>query len=183
MTKMAEMVSNEEKEEVLERVEQRAASYMYEYKGCAQAVLLALQQEFKLPGGSAALKAASFAGRGVARLGDMCGALFGSIMALGLASGRENLEDPAYPDPGVIDQASGLPRSLVLVRRFYQSFVQEFGGSTCRDIQVKMFGRSYDFGNPEENEEFSRLSNTKCAEMVGQVARLTAETILEMPRR
>jgi C_GCAxxG_C_C family probable redox protein len=183
MTKMAEIVSSEEKEEILERVEQRAASYMYEYKGCGQAALLALQQEFKLPGGSAALKAASFTARGVARLGDMCGALSAGIMAFGLASGRENLEDSVYPNPEVIDQASGLPRSLVLVRRFYQRFVQEFGGSTCRDIQIKMFGRSYDMGNPEENEEFSKLSNTKCSELVGQVARLAAETILEMPRR
>lgn len=179
---MAEIV-NEEKEEMLERVEQRATSYMYEYKGCSQAVLLALQQEFKLLGGSSALKAASFAGKGVARMGDICGALFGGIMALGLASGRENLEDPIYPDPKVIDQASGLPKSLVVVRGFYQSFVQAFGGSTCRDIQVKMFGRSYDLGNPKENEEFSKLSNLRCSELVGQAARLAAETILEMPRR
>jgi len=180
---MAEIVSNEEKEEILDRVEQRAASYMYEYKGCAQAVILALQQEFNLPGGSVAVKEASFAGRGIARLGDMCGALFGGIMALGLASGRENLEDPVYPDPEVIDEASGLPRSLALVRRYYQRSVEALGGSTCRDIQVKMFGRSYDMGNPKENEEFSKLSNTKCSELVGQVTRLTAETILEMPRR
>lgn len=180
---MAEKVSAEEKEEILDRVEQRATSYMYEYKGCGQAVVLALQQEFELPGDSVALKAASYVGRGIARLGDACGALLGGIMALGLASGRENLEDPMYPEPKVIDEASGLPRSLVMVRSFYQRAGEVIGGTTCRDCQLKIFGRSFDLGKPEENDEFSRVSNTKCPELVGQVTRLAAETILEMPRR
>ena len=180
---MAEKVSPEEKQEILERVEQKAASYMYEYKGCGQAVLLALQQEFDLPGGSAVIKSASYLGRGIARSGDACAALLGAIMALGLASGRENMEDPTYPEPKVIDEASKLPKSLVQVRGFYQRCAELIGGTTCRDCQLKMFGKTFDLGKPKENDEFSKLSDTKCSEVVGKIARLAAETILEMPRR
>jgi C_GCAxxG_C_C family probable redox protein len=178
-----QVVSDEERQEILDRVEQRAASYMYEYKGCGQAVLLALQQEFDLPGGLAPVKSATFLGRGIARLGDTCGALIAGILALGLASGRENLEDPSYPEPKMIDQTTRLPKSLVQVRNFYHKFVEIFSNPTCQKIQVKMFGRNFNLGKPEENDEFSRLSDTKCSEMVGKVARLAAETILEMPRR
>ena len=176
-------VPAEERQEILDRVEQRAASYMYEYKGCGQAVLLALQQEFDLPGGSAPVKSATFLGKGIARLGDTCGALIAGMLALGLASGRENLEESPYPEPKVIDPTTRLPKSLMQVRTFYRKFVDMFSSSTCREIQVKIVGRSFDLGKPEENDEFSRLSDTKCSEMVGKVARLAAETILEISRR
>ena len=180
---MTEKISKEEREEILDRVEQKAAAYQYEFKGCGRTLVLALQQEFDLPGGSAVLKAASFAGQGIARMGDMCGALLGGIMGIGLASGPQSLEDPTYPEPEVIDETTGNPRSVELVRGFYQRFVQEFGDSTCRNIQVKMFGKSYNTGIPKEREAFSQVSREKCAELVGKAARLAAETILEMPRR
>ena len=171
------------REEILDRVERKAAAYQYEFKGCGQTILLPLQQEFDLPGGSAVLKAATFAAAGTARMGNMCGALLGGILAIGLASGRQYFGDPMYPDPQVLGETSGLPRSLELVRRFYQRFVQELGSWLCRDLQVKMLGRSYDLVNPEEYAEFLIVGSTKCSELVGKAARLAAETILEMPRR
>lgn len=180
---MAKTVSNKAKHEILDWVEEMAEGYQNQYGGCGQTVVLVLQRKLDLPGGPAALKAAGFFGLGIARMGDVCGALIGSIQALGLASGRENVKDPPYPEPEVVDETTGLPRSLVLIRRFYQRFVQEFGSSVCRDIQIKMHGRSYDLGNTEEFKEFHRLSQERCAEMVGKVTRLAAETILEMPRR
>lgn len=180
---MTEKISKEEREEILDRVEQKAAAYQYEFKGCGRIVVLALQQEFDLPGGSAVIKAASFTGGGIAHMGNVCAALLGGIMGIGLTSGPQSLEDPIYPEPEVLDEAMGNPKSLELVRRFYQRFVQEFGDSTCRNIQVKMFGKSYNTGIPKEREAFSQVSREKCAELVGKVARLAAEAILEMPRR
>jgi hypothetical protein len=79
-------ISQEEKQEILDRVEKRAAAYDYEFSGCGQMVILALQQEFKLPGGMAPFKAATFCGRATSGVGGTCGALIGSIMALGMAS-------------------------------------------------------------------------------------------------
>jgi len=180
---MAETAPPEEKEEILERVEQRAASYMYEFKGCGQAVLLALQKEFNLPVDSEVYKAATFTAAGMARMGDICGLLCGGMMALGLVSGRKYPDDTVYPEPQLIDQATGLPKSLVTLRSFYQKAMEVLGGSTCRDVQLKMCGRTFDLGIPKEWDEFSELIGTKCSELAGQVARLAAETILEMPRR
>ena len=180
---MTERISEEEREEILDRVEEKAAAYQYEFRGCGRNVVLVLQEEFDLPGGFAPVKAASFIGMGLTHLGDVCGALLGGMMGIGLFSGPASLDDPIYPEPQVIDETTGNPRSVELVRGFYRKFMQEFGSTACRDVQVKMFGRSYNLEIPDELKEFTRISHEKCAEMVGKVTRLAAETILEMPRR
>lgn len=180
---MAEIAANKKGEELLDLVEELAEGYQYQYGGCGQAIIVALQRCLDLPGGPEAVKATGYVGLGIARMGDTCGALLGAIIALGLASGRANLKDAPYPEPEVVDKTTGNPKSLETVRGFYRKFVENFGSSTCRDIQIKMFGRSYDLGNPEGLKQFKQVSQGKCAEMVGKTARLVAQTILDMPRR
>ncbi len=173
---MAQEVS---KEEFLERVEQKAAAYERQYRGCSQCSLLALQEEFNLPGGSAVLKAAGFMAGGTARLGNMCGALAGAVLALGLAAGRERMEDPMYGEE--INEASGQPKRLEFARKLFQRFVQDNGAWMCRDLQTRLFGRSYDLHNPEDYAKFQEAgSSEKCSQLVGRGARLAAEIILEM---
>jgi len=180
---MAEKVSSEEKEEILDRVEKRAAAYEYEFHGCGQTILLALQQEFNLPGGTAVLKATGFMGGGTALMGDTCGALVGCMLALGLVSGRERIEEEMYLTE--IDERgrSHLP-ALALTRRFYRRFQKEFGGQLCRDIQTRLFGRSFNMADQKEFEEFQKAGGfVERSKLVGKAARLAAGIILEMPRR
>lgn len=179
---MVANMSNEEREEILDRVEKKAAAYQYEFAGCAQTLLLPLQQEFDLPGGSEVLKSASFFALGIARMGNTCGALLGGIMAIGLASGRQYFGDPLYAEPDVIDETTGNPRSLAPVRGFYERFVQEFGSTICEEIQAKTLGISYHGPTPGGPNELHQASAAQCAEHVGKAARLAAEAIMEMPR-
>ncbi len=58
-------------------------------------------------------------------MGGTCGALLAGVMAMGLACGRENLNDDKYPEPQEVDETYQLPKSLMLIRGFYQRFVQE----------------------------------------------------------
>ena len=170
--------------ELLNRVEERAGFYMNKYGGCGQCSLRALQEELKLPGGPAVLKAAGFTNLGIALTGNICGALLGGIMAMGLACGREDFSDTIYPQPEVVDETYGLPRSLMLIRSFYQRFIQEFGSWACRDLQVRIFGRSFETVVLEEEEAFHKAGGHQaCVGLVGKAARLAAETILELPRR
>jgi len=179
MKGMTELTQEDSKEEVLDRVEMRAAAYQYEYRGCSQCVLLALQQEFNLPGGSAALKAATFFVAGTARMGNMCGALVGTMLALGLVAGRERIEDPLYGEE--IDETSGQPRRVEFARTSFRRFVQEFGSWICRDIQISQLGRSFDLHDPKDHEEFQKAGGEeRCSWVVGKAARLAAEIILEM---
>ena len=181
--KPVEIVPGEDLEESLLWIEEMAKGYQAQYGGCAQCVLLPIQRKFNLPGGTAVIKSAGYFGLGIARLGDMCGALSGAIMALGLASGRESLKDPAYPEPTVLDENTGLPKSLVTIREFYKEWVKTFGGHRCQDVQKKLVGQSYDLGDNKEFKMFKERTNELCPETVAKTARMAAEVILKLPRR
>lgn len=64
--------------------------------------------------------ATPFAG-GMGRSGEVCGAVVGGIMSIGLVHGRN---DSAQP----VDEA------MSLTRRFIAEFNQEMGNITCRDL-------------------------------------------------
>lgn len=86
---------------------------------CAEAVLLAVNNDLKNPG--CFPRIATGFGGGIARNGLLCGALTGGIMALGLALGRnDNTEsrEPCYP---AVDALLG-------------GFIGKFGHAGCRDI-------------------------------------------------
>jgi C_GCAxxG_C_C family probable redox protein len=179
---MAEL-SQDEKQEILDRVEKRAAAYDYEFSGCGQMVILALQQEFKLPGGMGPFKAATFCGRATSGVAGICGGLVGGILALGMASGRDQFEDVIWPNSKDIGE-SGFPKSVETVREFYKRFEEELGSFKCREIQVKLLGKSYDPENREESQRFEHEGGREaCSKCVGRSARLAAETLMEMPRR
>jgi C_GCAxxG_C_C family probable redox protein len=91
---------------------------------CAESVLLALNRQ---PGVTRQgvrtfiPRIATGFGGGVARNGDICGAVAGGVMAIGLALGRDNSEesrDPCYP----------------AVDKFYNDFVKTFGTCRCREL-------------------------------------------------
>jgi C_GCAxxG_C_C family probable redox protein len=177
-------LSVQEIDALLNRVEKKASSYMHEYGGCGQCALLALQEELDLPGGRAVIRAAGFTNLGIALMGGTCGALLAGVMAMGLACGRENLKDDKYPEPQEVDPTYQLPKSLMLIRGFYQKFVQEFGSHSCRELQMRLFGRYFETCIMEEEERFQLAGgHFKCVELAGRTARLAAETILELPRR
>lgn len=177
-------LSDTEKSTVLDRVEEKAGYYMNRYGGCGQCLLRTLQEELNLPGGVAALKAAGFTNMGIALTGTICGAFLGGIMAMGLACGREDLADPVYPHPELVDDVYQMPQSLMLIRGFYHRFIQEFGSCSCRDVQIRIFGRSFETLIVEEEEKFHLAGgHTACVGVVSKAARMAAETILELPRR
>lgn len=173
----------EEREEILDRVQQKATSYQFEYRGCGQTPLAALVEEFNLSDNSDGFKAANFFGYGIVREMDVCGALVGAIMAIGMAAGRSNFDEPLYPDAKDIDPATGLAKSAVRIRELYQKFVDKYGGTTCRALQENNFEKVYELADPKQSNVFSEMHGEDCAEVVGQVARWAAEVILDIPRR
>ena len=181
---MPEQVSEEEKQERLDRVERRASAYDYEFSGCGQMVMLSLQQEFKLPWAPAVFKSATFLGRGTSGVGGACGALIGGVLAIGLASGRDKIEDSIYPEPEVLDATTGFPQSLEIIRKYYKRWKEELGSFQCKELQTRLMGKSYDHENKEDAERFHKEGGReKCSELVGKAARIAAEIIMELPRR
>ena len=179
---MTEM-TQEERNEILDRVQQKATSYQFEFRGCGQTAFYALQEAFDLSDNTDAFKAANFLGYGIVREMDICGALMGAIMAIGLAAGRETFDEPLYPDAKDIDPTTGLSKSANMIRDFYQKFVDKYGGTTCRAVQENNFEKVYELADIKQSEIFSNVHGEDCAEVAGQVARWAAEVILDIPRR
>ena len=105
--------------ETMNLVEQIAARYAAGCS-CAQAVFSGLAPRCGLPAEQAARIAASFGG-GIARQGQMCGALSGALMALGLRFGH------TCPPPG----PDAKQRSLLLSQDLIARFRSRMGEITC----------------------------------------------------
>jgi len=155
------------REERLDRLERRAGDYEELYGSCAQGTLLALQEEFSL-GDKQTLKAAT-AMPGIALRGETCGAVIGAIMALGMALGREKPDD-----------FDAVQRTTKAARKLCRRFEQEFGGCNCREVQHRIFGRSYNVADPAESMEFIKAGAAqKCRAPAEKAARIAGELILD----
>lgn len=169
------------KEEMLKDVEARAFKYEQDCYNCCQCTLISIQEVFGLTAGDSVKAASGFAG-GIGRNGSVCGAVTGSVMAMGLFFGRD-LPTMKHPVPEVRHKLRERAEQKMtgLIDRLFERFNAEYGTILCSEIEYKLFGRYFDKKNPEDRKEKNRLGGhvDKCPMVVGKAARWTAELILE----
>jgi C_GCAxxG_C_C family probable redox protein len=148
--------------------------YEKKYYGCSQCVLLAIQDTFGLENEDV-FKSASGLAAGIGLMGSACGALTGGVMALSLKYGRDLQAFKAGDPEGIRFNAYEKAKKL------YKRFEDEYGSVICRDIQKKIFGRSFNLRNPQEFKEFEKAGAhvDKCPNVVGRAAQWVAEIMLE----
>lgn len=131
---------------------------------CSQAVLCAFDDMTGLDEKTALLIASSFGG-GMGRLREVCGAVSGALMVLGLLTGYSDVSDPSLKK-----------EHYLRVRDFAARFCKLNGSIVCRDL---LKGINVKEGNePEErNEEFYRVR--PCARLIHDAARIADEIISE----
>jgi len=154
------------RESILALLDQRVDMIMSQSHHCAQTAFLALQEQFNLPDGEVLKALTPMPGLG--EKGLACGAITGSLMAMGLIFGRDHLDDwETY-------RASLVPTGE-MVDRF-----REIQGSTqCSDIVEKEFGKKYDLLNPEDHAEYVKAGATeRCSRVVQRAIRIAADIIL-----
>lgn len=145
------------------------------YEGCARSVLAALIGHLHLSsceGTKEVIKASSALAAGVCRMGETCGALTGGIMAIGLVTGSEKLEEfDAYK------------RSMENSYKLYNRFKEKYNTTRCFEIQEKVLGRHYDFKNEEDRVAWYKDGGLdKCPMVCATAARLAAEIILDLKK-
>ena len=125
---------------------------------CSSAVFSAFSDGLGLDGDTAKKIACGF-GAGISKTGNICGAVSGAILVIGLKYGKTKQGDDAATD-----------KTRALVREFMHEFTQ----SHCSVYCTELLG--YNLSKPDEYEKArdSRLFVTKCPELVGN-----AVTILE----
>ena len=133
----------------MNKYEEKARNNFLSGYNCAQSVFLAFAEEGGLDFNSAMRVSSSFGG-GMGRLKEVCGALSGAFMAIGLFQGTYD----------VTDKEAKLAH-YVKVREVGEGFREDFKSLLCRELLIG------------ETDEFKR----PCIDYVGCAARLTAETL------
>jgi C_GCAxxG_C_C family probable redox protein len=135
---------------------------------CAESVLLVVSKRVGLEkerAGSLIPKIATGFGGGIARNGDVCGALCGGVMAISLVLGRNRSDESREPCYSAVD-------------RFYNDFVNAFGTCKCRELV------GVNLKTPEGNEAYrSRLHRERCTPIVEWAAVKASKLINESKTR
>jgi C_GCAxxG_C_C family probable redox protein len=121
---------------------------------CSAAVFSAFSEELGLDRETAKRIACGF-GAGVSRTGNMCGAVSGAIMVIGLKYGKARAGD---------DDATEKTRALT--REFLREFSARNGSVNCTELL------GYDLSNPEDYEKAaaSGIFTTACPGYVRDAA-------------
>ena len=125
---------------------------------CSQAVFSTLAPELGIPE-DMALKIASAFGGGISRQGEVCGAVTGALMTLGLKYGSD------APD----NDAAIREASQELMRRFKE----ENGSILCREL----LGYRLNISEEREKAKESGVFSTVCPHLVHHATVLTEEIL------
>jgi len=161
---------------MLAKVEKRAYELIDVYHGCAQCVLLAIQ-EICGPRDDLMAKASIVLAGGVGGVRSTCGALTGAALALGMKYGRDvsALQGPAEKAIEIEYAA------LEPVAKLAKWFEREYGSIICRDIRRAFMGTELSREIPWQKEWMQELGiHEYCAQIVAKTARRTA-AMLENP--
>jgi len=122
----------------------------------SQAVVSSFSEDLGLDKETARKISCGF-GAGMARTGNICGAVTGSMMVIGLKYGKATSDDDAAKE-----------RTYALVQEFIPKFRAKNGSINCTELL------GYDLRNPEQRKQ-AHVSNavaTKCPEFARDAAEI-----------
>lgn len=161
------------KEKLAQKAYKLGFDYEKQYRGCGQCTLAAIQETLGMVDETVFKAATGFAG-GIALLGNgICGAYSGGVIFLGQILGRER--------SNFADLKKERNKCYELIRKLHDRFIREYGAIDCRDIQTKIFGRSYYLRDPDQHMKFEEAGAHafKCPDLVGKAAKWTVEIFIE----
>lgn len=130
---------------------------------CAQSVLLAFCEETALDQITAARIASPFGG-GMGRMREVCGAVSGMFMALGVLDGYHDAK-------AADDKRAAYDKTRALADRFRA----KYGSILCRELLLD----AADIGGEPSQRNDAFYKKRPCAQYVAQAARLLAEHLNE----
>jgi C_GCAxxG_C_C family probable redox protein len=157
--------------EISELAFNKAKQYEMRSGGCSQCSLAGIFDALGVENNDI-FKAATGLADGVGLTGDgHCGALSGGVLAIGYFFGRTK-ED--------FGDMMKLVKANLLSKKLHDRFIEKYGTCRCVDLQKSFFGRFYNLYDPEEMKAAVKAGMLDtCSTLVGEVARMTTEIILE----
>ena len=129
---------------------------------CSQAVLLAFSDVTGLED-ETALKLASSFGGGMGRMREVCGAVSGALMVLGIAKGYSDLSD-----------SDAKKEHYALIQEFARRFKEENGSIICREL---LSGVKTENGVSPEKRTDEYYKKRPCSELCFTAAKITEELL------
>ena len=158
------------KDEVFAGLDAKADRFMKMYGSCAMSSFAALNEQFRLNEDRMVAAMRPFTG-GVAGKGETCGAVSGSMLALGILF--ESMDQGKKKQAGSSMKLGGL---------FYDRFEKEFGSTRCREVVKHQYGRYFDFNSPDGLKEFmaaSREKGDRCLDVVKAATHMVTEIFMQ----
>lgn len=159
--------------EIAERVSQKAQEYEYITFNCAQGTALALMEEFGL--GSMDVFKALSAMPGCGMTGELCGAVSGALLAIGLYFSRDFTANEITP-------GMHLAPGYLATREYMKQFNETFGSDKCAKLHEFIYGRSIDpFATPTAFGDFmvKESGRSICTLPPAYGARIAANIIID----
>lgn len=155
--------------DTLYSLHQKVEKYLPMCGNCAQTTFITLQEQFNLNGDTILKALTPFPG--IALRGETCGAVTGSLMALGLIYGR---------DKDHLNDWGAYLSSLPPARKFCRRFEAELGSTMCGDIIETQFGRRFDLADQAEAMQWMQCGALeKCGQVIETAVHIAANLILE----
>lgn len=160
------------RDEILEKTYRLAFKYEAERGSCPQCVLAALHETLGVGDPSTIQAADAMAGGTALSTEGTCGALAGGLLAIGSIVGR------SYKD---FSAGKRKRRVFQYSKKLYDRFIEEYGSPRCKDIHMKLFGRTFNLMDPDDYSEFEKMGGhvDKCPVVSGNVARWAAEILID----
>ena len=160
------------KENLPDKAYHLAFKYEAERGSCPQCVLAALMETLNV-GDPATIKAIdAMAGGTALSTNGTCGALVGGLAAISSIAGRDYKSFSA---------GERKRRVFAYSKKLYDKFIEEYGSLVCKDVHMKLFGRTFNLLDSKEYDEFEKAGAhvDKCPSVAGNVAKWTAEIIID----
>ena len=142
------------REKIEKNLEKLARELLNLSGNCAQTSFAVLQEHFDLK--SEGILKALTPFPGLVLRGEVCGAVVGSLMALGLIYGREDLGN-----------RRGSLVSFSYARKFCTSFEKEYGCTSCAQILTNKMGKSFNLADSKSSKEYLQAGGQNiCAGIV-----------------
>jgi len=163
------------RDEILEKVYRLAYKYEAERGSCPQCVQAVIYETLGIGDPNTIRAADGLAGGTALSTEGTCGALVGGLLAIGLVTGR------TYED---FSAGNRKRRVFQYAKKLYDKFVEEYGSPLCKDVQKKIFGKSFNLLDSKDYEEFLKAGGhvDKCPSVSGNAAKWAAEIILDLKK-
>ena len=157
----------EDKSLLAERAYQKAFEYELDYGCCPQCVLATVKDSVGVVTDETIKASHGLSGGGALSGMGTCGALSGGLVALSSKRGRER--DDFHKGKRISNFKFG--------QQLVDRFREEFGGTTCQELQVQFTGKTYNLWDAAEYAAFDEAREHKCARATALVTKWVVEML------